>query len=179
MKGMGYFMKRIPDCPGGMGNANDWIKAREALGFPQNRTVSYEYTTYDYGGTDTAELVKQAHEDDNDYANDMYDMGFEHGYDAGYKQACIDIEKCLETNLSTKAIKTTLKNLGVEHYYNAQVARRLLIVEGSTDVEMLRAFAKKVNHPVKDILEGPIFTFYTQNVNPKETSGDRIERIVE
>lgn len=84
----------------------------------------------------------------------------------------------MSANLSTQSdIKTTLKNLGVEHYYNAQVARRLLIVEGSTDVEMLRAFAKKVNHPVKDILEGPIFTFYTQNVNPKETSGDRIERM--
>ena len=103
-------MKRIPDCPGGMGNANDWIKAREALGFPQNRTVSYEYTTYDYGDTDTSELVKQTHEDDEDYANDMYDMGFEHGYSAGYKQACIDIEKCLDTDLSIKAIKTTLKN---------------------------------------------------------------------
>ncbi|MBQ6009908.1 MAG: AAA family ATPase [Kiritimatiellae bacterium] len=84
----------------------------------------------------------------------------------------------ISANLSTQSdIKTTLKNLGVEHYYNAQVARRLLIVEGSTDVEMLRAFAKKINHPVKDILEGPIFTFYTQNVNPKETSGDRIERM--
>ena len=103
-------MKRIPDCPGGMGNANDWIKAREALGFPQNRTVSYEYTTYDYGDTDTSELVKQTHEDDEDYDNDMYDMGFEHGYSAGYKQACIDIEKCLDTDLSIKAIKTTLKN---------------------------------------------------------------------
>ena len=82
------------------------------------------------------------------------------------------------TNLSTQSdIKATLKNFGVEHYYNAQVARRLLIVEGSTDVEMLRAFAKKIDHPVKDILEGPVFTFYTQDVNPKETSGDRIEKM--
>ena len=82
------------------------------------------------------------------------------------------------TNLSSCSdIKATLKNFGVEHYYNAFVSKRLLIVEGSTDVEMLRAFAKKINHPVKDILEGPVFTFYTQDVNPKETSGDRIERM--
>ena len=82
------------------------------------------------------------------------------------------------TNLSTCSdIKATLKNFGVEHYYNALVSKRLLIVEGSTDVEMLRAFAKKIDHPVKDILEGPIFTFYTQDVNPKETSGDRIEKM--
>ena len=103
-------MKRIPDCPGGMGNANDWIKAREALGYPQNRTVSYEYTTYENNNSDTLELVKQTHEDDNDYDNDMYDMGFEHGYGAGYEQACIDIEKCLDTDLGIKAIKTALKN---------------------------------------------------------------------
>ena len=103
-------MKRIPDCPSGMGNANDWIKAREALGYPQNRTVSYEYTTYENSGSDTVELLQQAHKEANDYAEDMYQIGFDEGYAAGYKQACIDIEKCLDTNLSTKAIKTTLKN---------------------------------------------------------------------
>ena len=82
------------------------------------------------------------------------------------------------TNLSLeKDIQMTLKSLGVEHYYNAQVMKRLLIVEGSTDVEMLRAFAKKIDHPVKDILEGPIFTFYTQDVNPRETPSDRIEKM--
>jgi len=82
------------------------------------------------------------------------------------------------TNLSLmKDIQLTLKSLGVEHYYNAQVMKRLLIVEGSTDVEMLRAFAKKIDHPVKDILEGPVFTFYTQDVNPRETPNDRIEKL--
>ena len=82
------------------------------------------------------------------------------------------------TNLSLqKDIQLTLKSLGVEHYYNAQVMKRLLIVEGSTDVDMLRAFAKKIDHPVKDILEGPVFTFYTQDVNPRETPNDRIEKL--
>lgn len=101
-------MKRIPDCPGGMGNANDWIKAREALGFPQNRTVSYEYTTYESSGPDTVELLQQAHKEANEYAEDMYQIGLDEGYAAGYKQACIDIRKSLNTNLSSKSVKRTL-----------------------------------------------------------------------
>lgn len=76
-----------------------------------------------------------------------------------------------------KEIKMTLRNLGVEHYYNASLMKRLLIVEGSTDVEMLRAFAKKLGHPAKDILSGPLFTFYTQDVNPRDAVEDNLEKI--
>ena len=101
-------MKQIPDCPPNMGNANDWIEAREALGFPQNRTVSYEYTTYENSGPDIVELLQQAHKESKEYAEDMYQIGLDEGYVAGYKQACIDIRKSLNTNLSSKAVKRTL-----------------------------------------------------------------------
>lgn len=99
------------------------------------------------------------------------------------------LDEAIDTNLtsivngqatalsSRKDIQLTLRSLGVEHYYNAQVMKRLLIVEGSTDVEMLRAFAIKLGHPAKDILHGPLFTFYTQNVSPIETAGSRIQRM--
>ena len=73
-------------------------------------------------------------------------------------------------------IKTTLKSLGVQHYYNAFVRRRLLVVEGSTDVAMLREFARKLGHPAFELLECP-FTFYMQDENlPNPTLGDRIDR---
>lgn len=60
-------------------------------------------------------------------------------------------------------IKATLKSLGVEHYYKASISPRLLIVEGSTDVDMLTAFAKKLNHPVVHYFDDRLFTFYTQD----------------
>ena len=69
----------------------------------------------------------------------------------------------LVSNLSSaSAMKTTLRSLGVQHYYNAMISERLLITEGRTDVEMLRAFACKLQHPVAEILKRRILTYYTQ-----------------
>lgn len=89
---------------------------------------------------------------------------------------CIANGAAAELSLQ-KEIKMTLRSLGVEHYYNASLMKRLLIVEGSTDVEMLRAFANKIDHPAKEILNGPLFTFYTQDVNPRDSVEDHLEKI--
>lgn len=101
-------MKRIPDCPGGMGNANDWIKAREALGFPQDRTVSYEYTTYS-GASDTLELLQEAHRDAIKYGDEMYDIGYDGGFISGYKQALEDLKEVQISDRSPNTIKTILR----------------------------------------------------------------------
>ena len=98
-------IKRIPDCPGGMGNANDWIKAREALGYPQNRTVSYEYTTYENSGSDTLALLQQAHKEELEYGDSMCKIGFEWGYE----QALEDLKKILKTDRSADSIKRVLR----------------------------------------------------------------------
>ena len=41
---------------------------------------------------------------------------------------------------------------------------------------MLREFAKKLDHPASGILEGRLFTFYTQDVNPSESTMEKLER---
>lgn len=98
------------------------------------------------------------------------------------------LDEAVETNLTSvvngaisdlaakKDVKVTLKALGVQHYYNAIVTKRLLVTEGSTDVDMLREFAKKLGHPATGILEGRLFTFYTQDVNPSESTMEKLER---
>ncbi len=98
------------------------------------------------------------------------------------------LDEAVETNLTSivngtvsdlaakKDVKITLKALGVQHYYNAIVAKRLLITEGSTDVDMLREFARKLGHPAAGILGDRLFTFYTQDVNPFETTMDKLDR---
>lgn len=81
------------------------------------------------------------------------------------------------TDLSAaKEVKLTLRSLGVQHYYKALVARRLLMTEGSTDVEMLRAFARKLEHPAASILNERLFTFYMQTQDPN-APGSTVERL--
>ena len=86
------------------------------------------------------------------------------------------LDEAVDTNLSfifngqslnlaaDNVIKSTLRNLGVEHYYKARISPHLLIVEGSTDIAMLREFAKKLNHPAIRYLDERLFTYYTRDI---------------
>lgn len=80
---------------------------------------------------------------------------------------------------SAREVKTTLRSLGVQHYYKAMVSKKLLIAEGGTDVEMLRAFARKLNHPAEAILNGRIFTYYTQTQQSENITelADKVEHV--
>lgn len=55
-----------------------------------------------------------------------------------------------------------LKEIGFEHYYQAEQVGWVLYLEGSTDLAILRAFAETLAHPVRDRLERP-FVHYIQN----------------
>lgn len=77
---------------------------------------------------------------------------------------------------SNDTIKHTLRNLGMEHYYKAKISPHLLIVEGSTDVMMLRAFAQKLNHPALKHLNDRLFTYYIKEVSPQIDIEETIQR---
>jgi hypothetical protein len=64
----------------------------------------------------------------------------------------------------------------MEHYYKAKISPHLLIVEGSTDVMMLRAFAQKLNHPVLNHLNDRLFTYYIKDVSPERDVCEEIQR---
>jgi ABC-type taurine transport system ATPase subunit len=59
-----------------------------------------------------------------------------------------------------------LKELGFDQYLQAEETGWVLYLEGSTDLDILRAFARKVGHPAKALLERP-FVRYVGN-QPKQ-----------
>ena len=56
----------------------------------------------------------------------------------------------------------SLKEIGFEHYYQAEQRGWILYLEGATDLAILKAFAEKLEHPALDVLESP-FVEYVGN----------------
>jgi energy-coupling factor transporter ATP-binding protein EcfA2 len=61
-----------------------------------------------------------------------------------------------------KQVSKALKEIGFEHYVQAEESGWVLYLEGSTDLAILRAFARKLDHPAKEALERP-FVHYVAN----------------
>lgn len=74
-------------------------------------------------------------------------------------------------------IKNTLKHFGAEHYIKARERGYVLYVEGGTDIDMLYALAKRIGHPVLDIWDERINTFYVQNNYPDQDLEAELERV--
>jgi len=60
----------------------------------------------------------------------------------------------------------SLKEIGYDQYYQAEQTGWVLYMEGSTDLAMLQAFARILEHPAAEILERP-FVHYVAN-QPKK-----------
>jgi ABC-type transport system involved in cytochrome c biogenesis ATPase subunit len=60
----------------------------------------------------------------------------------------------------------SLKEIGFEHYYQAEQTGWVLYLEGSTDLAILQAFAQILKHPASEHLERP-FVHYVANQPPK------------
>jgi len=56
----------------------------------------------------------------------------------------------------------SLREIGFEHYYQAEEVGWVLYVEGSTDLAILQSFAQKLAHPAKAVIERP-FVHYVGN----------------
>jgi len=63
-------------------------------------------------------------------------------------------------------VMKALKEIGFEHYYQAEEVGWVLYLEGSTDLAILRAFAERLDHPAKSALERP-FVHYVANLPRK------------
>jgi energy-coupling factor transporter ATP-binding protein EcfA2 len=59
-----------------------------------------------------------------------------------------------------------LKEIGFEHYYQAEEVGWVLYLEGATDLAILRAFAGRLDHPVTAALDRP-FVHYVANQPPQ------------
>ena len=74
-------------------------------------------------------------------------------------------------------IKNSLKHFGAEHYVKARERGYVLYVEGGTDVDMLRALAELLNHPVAKIWDERLNSFYVQNNYPDQGLDAELERV--
>lgn len=57
----------------------------------------------------------------------------------------------------------SIKEIGFDQYYQAEIRGWVLYLEGSTDLAILRAFARVIEHPAAAVLESP-FVKYVQNL---------------
>jgi ABC-type multidrug transport system ATPase subunit len=74
-------------------------------------------------------------------------------------------------------IRNSLKHFGAEHYVKARERGYVLYVEGGTDVDMLRALAMRLNHPIAQIWDERINSFYVKNNYPNQTLESELERV--
>lgn len=81
-------------------------------------------------------------------------------------------------DLARKAdIRNSLKHFGAEHYIKARERGYVLYVEGGTDVDMLRALAERLKHPVAAAWDERINSFYVQNNYPDKSLDSELERV--
>lgn len=74
-------------------------------------------------------------------------------------------------------IRNSLRHFGAEHYVKARERGYVLYVEGGTDVDMLRALAERLNHPVAQLWDERINSFYVQNNYPGQDLDAELERV--
>lgn len=74
-------------------------------------------------------------------------------------------------------IRNSLKHFGASHYVKARERGYVFYVEGGTDVDILRAFAERMGHPVATIWDERINSFYVQNNYPEASMDSELERV--
>jgi ABC-type cobalamin/Fe3+-siderophores transport system ATPase subunit len=74
-------------------------------------------------------------------------------------------------------IRNSLKHFGADHYIKARERGYVFYVEGGTDVDILRAFAERLNHPVAAAWDERINSFYVQNNYPNKSQDSELERV--
>jgi predicted ATPase len=101
----------------------------------------------------------------------------------------IILEEALENNLTLliegqaddlakkQSIRRSLRHFGAEHYVKARERGYVLYVEGGTDVDILRALAERLKHPVAQAWDERINSFYIQNNHPDQSMDAELERV--
>ena len=74
-------------------------------------------------------------------------------------------------------IRNALTYFGAEHYIRAVQCRYVLYVEGRTDLDILREFAKRLRHPVAERWDERINAFYVANGHPDRDLDAELERV--
>lgn len=82
-----------------------------------------------------------------------------------------------ENVASRKDIRAALKFYGARHYARARSAGHLLYVEGRTDIDMLRALAVRLDHPVAAMWDERANVYFVESNYPDATMDAELERV--
>ncbi len=74
-------------------------------------------------------------------------------------------------------IRNSLRHFGADHYVKARERGYVLYVEGGTDVDMLRGLAERLRHPVAELWDERINSFYVQNNFPLQDVQAELARV--
>lgn len=74
-------------------------------------------------------------------------------------------------------IKNALKNYGAEHYVRAKQRGYVLYVEGSTDINILREFARHLDHNVINHWDEQSNVYYVQDNFAEQSLDSELERV--
>ena len=75
------------------------------------------------------------------------------------------------------SIRNALKHYGAEHYVRARQRGYVLYVEGSTDLDVLRALARRLHHRAAECWDERINAFYVQDNFPDPDLAAELERV--
>jgi AAA15 family ATPase/GTPase len=82
-----------------------------------------------------------------------------------------------ESIADKKDVRNALRTYGIEHYYNAKIHPRILYIEGSTDIQILRELAAHIGHTTAErVLNDKLNSYYTKNIEPDDTIENQLER---
>jgi len=82
------------------------------------------------------------------------------------------------SDLARKAdIRNSLKHFGTDHYVKARQRGYVLYVAGGSDVDMLRALAVRLDHPVVALWDERLNSYYTQDNYPAQDADSALERV--
>ena len=99
------------------------------------------------------------------------------------------LDEALDTNLTLllegraddlakkQDIRNSLKHFGADNYVKARERGYVLYVEGGTDLDILRALATLMKHPVADVWDEQVNSFYVQNNYPLQDVDAELERV--
>ena len=76
-----------------------------------------------------------------------------------------------------REIADALHHYGAEHYVRARERGYVLYVEGRTDLDLLRALAERLEHPVRDCWDERINAFYVRDNHPEADLDSELERV--
>ena len=76
-----------------------------------------------------------------------------------------------------EAARTALSHYGADHYMRARYRGYVLYVEGTTDIDILKALAERLGHPVANKWDEQVNAYYVRNIHPTQTVTAELERV--